>query len=137
MRRVPVGEGCCSDEMRVVLAIIGFVLLAVGLAALVVPDLLAAGFGIPIDARTSRAYLLATGTRDVAMGCWLLALLRVGAEQRVLAVSILATALVAAGDAANVLTHSGGRGSIALAGHVGSLGVLLAVGVWLWRSRKV
>ena len=120
--------------MRLVLATIGVVLIAVGVSALIVPDVLATAFGIPADTAASRAYVAATGTRDIAMGCWLLALMRLGAAARVLAASVFAMALVAAGDAANVVAHSGGRGSIALIGHVASLVLLVAVGGWLWRG---
>ena len=122
--------------MKSVLVIIGVVLLAVGLSALVVPDLLATGFGIPAGSSTSRAYVAATGTRDIAMGCWLLALVWLDAPKRVLAASVLAMALVAAGDAVNVFAHSGGRGSLALIGHIASLSVLLALGVCLWHVSK-
>src|SRR5262245_5304867 len=121
---------------RIVIVVIAAVLLAVGVSALVTPDMLAKGFGIPIDTAASRAYAIAAGTRDIAMGCWLFALVWFRASKQVLAASIFAMAFVAIGDAANVYLHVGISRSITLAGHVGSACGLLAVGAWLWRRRE-
>ena len=113
---------------------IALVLIAVGPAALAAPETAAYLFGIPAETSESRAYLLAAATRDVALGSWLLVLLALGVGQRVLAASVLAIAIVAAGDATNVLAHSESRSTLALVGHVGGLGALLALGWWLWRA---
>ena len=119
---------------KVVPVLIAAVLLAVGLSALAIPELLATGFGIPIGTPASRAYVIAAGTRDIAMGCWLLALVWLRASSRALAASTFAMALVALGDAANVYAHSGMR--VTLVGHMGSALVLLAVGAWLWGRKE-
>ncbi|MHB8901857.1 MAG: DUF4267 domain-containing protein [Thermoguttaceae bacterium] len=120
--------------MKSVLSILGVVLVAIGMSAVVATDLLAAGFGIAVDSAASRAYVVATATRDIAMGCWLLALVRLDAGRRTLAASVLAIAIVAVGDAVNVLTHSGGRVPLAIIGHLGGLVVLVSLGAWLWRT---
>jgi hypothetical protein len=120
--------------MKPLLTIIGLVLLAAGPAALLAPESAAAAFGIPIDGAASRAYLLATATRDVALGALLLALLRADATRRVLATTVLAIAVVAAGDAANVMGHASSQSWPALIVHVGGLVVLLAIGWRMWRS---
>jgi hypothetical protein len=122
--------------MKVGLVVIGLVLIGFGPAALVAPETAAHLFGIPADTPESRAYLLAAATRDVALGAWLLALLAVRVRRRVLAVSVLAIAIVAAGDAANVFMHAGPRGALALGTHLGSLSMLLALGWWLWRGDR-
>ena len=121
---------------RVVLVLIAVVLLAIGLSALATPELLAKGFGIPIGTTASRVYAIAAGTRDIAMGCWLLALVWLRASARILAASMFAMALVAIGDAANVYLHSGNPRSIVLVGHLGSACALLSVGAWLWSHRE-
>jgi hypothetical protein len=123
-----------GSQMNIGLHLVGLVLVAFGPAALVAPETAAYMFGIPADTSESRAYLLAAATRDVALGTWLLALLRLRVGQRVLAASVLAIAIVAAGDATNVLLHSGSRSGFALVGHVGGLGALLALAWWLWRA---
>jgi hypothetical protein len=120
--------------MRLVLLIIAGALLAFGPLALFATDTAASAFGIPADSAASRAYVLATATRDVALGCWLLALLGLRAGRRVLAASVLAIALVAAGDAANVAAHAGWQGASALVIHIGGLVALIVVGVWVWRA---
>ena len=122
--------------MKTGLAVIGFVLVGFGPAALIAPETAAHLFGISADTPESRAYLLAAATRDVALGVWLLALLAVRVRRRVLAVSVLAIAVVAAGDAANVFVHSGLGSALALGTHLGSLGMLLALGWWLWRGDR-
>ena len=121
--------------VKSLLALIGVVLLAVGLSALALPDRLATLFGIPTDSAASRAYVVAAGTRDIAMGLWLLALLGLGASRRDVAASISAMALVAAADAANVYAHSGTRSGMALLAHLGSFVALASVGAWLWSRR--
>ena len=129
-----VGAPRAKAISKVVPVLIAAVLLAVGLSALAMPELLATGFGIPIGTRAARAYVIAAGTRDIAMGCWLLALVWLRASHRVLAVSMFALALVAIGDAVNVYAHSGMR--VTLVAHVGGALVLLAVGAWHWGRKE-
>lgn len=120
--------------MKTVLLVIGVALLSVGPVALLMPEAAATAFGIPADTPQARAYLLATATRDVALGSWLLALLGLRADRRLLAASMLVIALVAAGDATNVVMHTGWHDAQALAIHVSGLGLLLALGWWLWHT---
>jgi hypothetical protein len=122
--------------MKAALAVIGVVLIAVGPVTLLAPDTAATAFGIPADTPAARAYLLAAGVRDVALGGWLLALLWLGARSRELAVSILAIAVVAAGDAANVVANVGSESGMALLVHIGGLTVMVALGCRLWMSRE-
>jgi Domain of unknown function (DUF4267) len=122
--------------MKSVLVVVGGALVVVGLSALVVPDRLASGFGIGADGAGARAYVAATGTRDIAMGIWLLMLVWLGAARRILGVSVLVMSLVAAGDALNVAAHTGWAGSIALAGHLASFGILVCLGAWLLHARN-
>ena len=124
-----------SNEMRkAVIIIIGLGLLAFGPLALLFPETAASLYGIPADTPEPRAYLFAAATRDVAIGCLLFALLGLRANSRILAASVFAISVVAAADAANVIAHTGWRGSNAPVIHVGGLCVLLAVGCWLWRA---
>jgi hypothetical protein len=120
--------------MKTVYVLIGVALLSAGPLSLLMPEAAAAAFGIPADTPHAKAYLLATATRDVALGCWLLAFLGLRAGRRPLAASMLAIALVAAGDAANVVVHAGWNGTPALVVHIGGLGGLLALAWRLWRT---
>lgn len=121
--------------MKLILVVIGVVLIAAGPAGLLAPDAAAAGYGIPADSTGARSYLLAAGVRDAALGIWLLALLWLGADRRMLALSLLSIAVVAAGDAAIVLAHGGDEGTRALLVHVTALSVLLFLSGWLWFTR--
>jgi hypothetical protein len=121
--------------MRKVLVLVALALISLAPVAQLAPDVAATAFGIPAGTAEARAYLVAAATRDLALGVWLLALLALRANRRVLAASVLAIAIVAAGDAANVVAYSGWRGASALVLHMGGLGVLLAVGWWLWQTR--
>lgn len=120
--------------MKVVLVLMGIALLAAGPATVLTPQTAATAFGIPADSANARAYLLATATRDVALGVWLLALIALKARRRILAGSMFALGIVAAGDAANVWTNRGGWGEPALIVHLGSLALLLGLGWWLSRG---
>src|SRR5262245_30977063 len=120
--------------LRFVVVIVGIALVGFGPATMLAPDLAASGFGVPAETSAARAYLLAAGTRDFALGIWLLALMWLQVSNRVLAASIFSIAVVAAGDAVNVLA-SGGRWSAALV-HGGSLLILAVLGWRLWVARN-
>jgi hypothetical protein len=122
-----------GGAMKTIVGLIGLALMALGPTALLVPEVAAGGYGVPADTPEARAYLLATSARDVALGCWLLAMLGLGVSQRALAASVLAIALVALSDAMILVMYSGSLATPALAVHVAGLVVLLAVGAWLLR----
>jgi hypothetical protein len=122
--------------MKWAVAVIGLALISIGPAALLIPDRAASAYGIPAETPSARAYLLAAGVRDVALGIWLLALLRLGAGNRVLAVSLFALGVVAAGDAAIVLANGGSQRGWAMGVHLGGLAVLLVLGRRFWVSRE-
>jgi hypothetical protein len=124
-----------SSEMKKFLVLIAFGLLAFGPLALLAPETAASAYGIRADSPETRAYLFAAAVRDVALGCWLLALLGLGATRQMLAASVFAIAIVAAGDAANVLAHTGWRSSTALVVHAGGFFALVAVGIWVLKAR--
>ncbi len=118
--------------MKLLLVLIGLALISAGPASLFIPDLAAQAFGIPADSEHACGYLLATGVRDVALGSWLLALVGLGASRKLLAASVFAIAIVAAGDVLNVCAHSDWQLVPAHVGHLGGLVVLLAFGGWMW-----
>ena len=122
--------------VRIALALIGLTLVAVGPVAVLAPATAATAFGIPAATVEARAYLLASATRDVALGIWLLALVRLRAGRRLLASSVFAIALVAAGDATNVAAYAGWQASPALTPHIGGVVVLLVLGLYLWRGES-
>jgi hypothetical protein len=122
--------------MRTLLTLIGLGLIAFGPAALLAPELSANAFGLPADTAEARAYLYAAAARDVALGAGLLAALALGASRRVLAGLVFAMAIVAAGDAINVLAHRGFT-SIAPVIHIASLIGLVVLGGWVRRSGRL
>ena len=123
-----------TKHLRLAALAIGAALVAAGPAALFAPTQAATAFGIPAETTEARGYLLATATRDTALGCWLFALLALGARPQLLAASVFAIALVALGDAATVAAYTGSPATPALAIHVVGLAALLALGWSLARS---
>lgn len=107
-------------------------LLVPGPIALIAPDFAASAFGIPVPSVEAKAYLLAIGARDIALGVWLLSLIALGAKGRLLAVSVWSIAIVAAGDALNVGLFTQWQNVQSLVPHVGGFIVLIAAGWWLW-----
>ncbi len=122
--------------VRTALMLIAFALIAVGPMTVLAPATAATAFGIPAATAEARAYLLASATRDVALGIWLLALVRLRAGRRLLASSVFAIALVAAGDATNVAAYMGWQPAPALVLHIGGVFVLLMLGLYLWRGES-
>jgi Domain of unknown function (DUF4267) len=118
----------------VAVVLIGLALIAIGLAALVATDFAAQQYGVPAMGDTARAYVRATGARDVAIGCWfeLLVVLRV--RRRVLGGSLLVATIVPVADLFNVLYCDSGASATTLALHGVSIPVMGALGVWLWRQ---
>lgn len=121
--------------MKVIVFLGGVALLSAGPATLMLPDLAATAYGIPIGSDQALGYLRATAVRDVALGCWLLALLFLGSDRRTLAVSVFSIAIVALGDAINVFLHAGSKTAPILV-HAGGLMVLVALGSLLWRLQS-
>ena len=115
-------------------ALIGLGLLTVGVLAIAAPETAALMFGVPTQTTEARAYVWATATRDVAMGCWFLVLLALRVSRPALGASLIVMALIPIGDFANVYSN-GGQSTMALLLHGGSSVVFLAFGVWLWRTK--
>src|SRR5262249_42759962 len=98
------------------------------------PEIAAVMFGVPIWGVEARVYLWATATRDMAIGCWFLALLGLRVRRQVLGTSLAVVALIPLGDFVNVYSNSHDS-TTALLFHGGSTVAFLAFGVWLWRAR--
>lgn len=111
---------------------IGLALLLPAPISLISPQLAASAFGVPAGTVESQAYLLATSVRDVALGVWLLSMITLRADRRLLAVSVWSISLVAAGDALNVAVYTQLQNMLSLAPHVGGLLVLGGLGWYLW-----
>lgn len=121
---------------RILMALIAAALIAAGPAAFLAPDRAGEAFGVAASTREARVYLLATATRDLALGIWLLSLVVLRVDRRVLAASAFALAVVAAGDVVNVATYSAGRNPSALVVHVAGFSLLAVLGVVLWRRNR-
>jgi hypothetical protein len=119
-----------------VVMIIGISLVLVGVTAIVAPMFASAMYGVAVVDGTAQTYVRAAGIRDVAIGCWLLALSVVGAGQRVLGISVMAAALIPAGDAIIVWVAAGKHSAAALTLHGSSAIIFVALGFWLLRTAR-
>jgi hypothetical protein len=114
--------------------VIGISLIIVGGTSLGVPGFAADMYGVSASDATVRAYVWATGIRDVAIGCWLLVLVAIRAGARVLGISITVISLIPIGDAINVWINTRTRSSLALVLHISSVFVFVALGLWILRQ---
>ena len=115
-------------------ALIGIGLLTIGALAIAAPETAALMFGVPTQTTEARAYVWATATRDVAIGCWFLVLLALRVSRPALGASLIVMALIPIGDFVNVYSNAG-QSTMALLLHGGSSVVCLTLGVWLWRTK--
>ena len=115
-------------------ALIGIGLLTFGALAIAAPETAALMFGVPTQTTEARAYVWATATRDVAIGCWFLVLLALRVSRQALGASLIVMALIPIGDFVNVYSNAG-QSTMALLLHGGSSVVFLTLGVWLWRTK--
>ena len=116
-------------------ALIGIGLLTIGALAIAAPETAALMFGVPTQTTEARAYVWATATRDVAIGCSFLVLLALRVSRQALGASLIVMALIPIGDFVNVYSNAG-QSTMALLLHGGSSVVFLALGVWLWRTKR-
>ena len=116
-------------------ALIGIGLLTIGALAIAAPETAALMFGVPTQTTEARAYVWATATRDVAIGCWFLVLLALRVSRPALGASLIVMALIPIGDFVNVYRNAS-QSTMALLLHGGSSVVFLAFGVWLWRTKR-
>jgi hypothetical protein len=119
---------------KAAVALIGIGLLAIGALAIAAPETTALMFGVPAQTAESRAYVRATATRDVAIGCCFLVLLALRVSRQALGASLMVMALIPIGDFVNVYSNAS-QSTMALLLHGGSSVVFLALGVWLWRTK--
>ena len=115
-------------------ALIGIGLLTIGALAIAAPETAALMFGVPTQTTEARAYVWATATRDLAIGCWFLVLLALRVSRQALGASLIVMALIPIGDFVNVYSNAG-QSTMALLLHGGSSVVFLTLGVWLWRTK--
>ena len=115
-------------------ALIGIGLLTIGALAIAAPETAALMFGVPTQTTEARAYVWATATRDVAIGCCFLVLLALRVSRPALGALLIVMALIPIGDFVNVYSNAG-QSTMALLLHGGSSVVFLTLGVWLWRTK--
>jgi hypothetical protein len=107
-------------------------LLAVGAFAIAAPETAAAMFGVPAQTTEARAYVWATATRDVTLGCWFLVLLALRVSRQTLGASLIVVALIPIGDFVNVYSNAGGSTGAVASRRISV--VFLALGLWLLRT---
>lgn len=125
-----------TSIINAVMVLIGISLIAVGTLAMVAPETAAAMFGVPASTNQTLAYVWSTGTRDIVIGIWLIALIVLRVSQRVLGASLLVTGLIPVGDVFIVYINSGTRSALPLVAHSAAIAMFFAFGLWLWQDRK-
>lgn len=118
-------------RLPVVLMSVTFV--ALGTAALLVPDIASALYGVDATTHSARAFVRAAGARDIAIGGILLGLLARHVESRTVGITVLATTLVPIVDAVIVFQASGVRPATVL--HAGSILPMLILAIALIGAR--
>lgn len=99
-------------------ALIAAGIIFIGARFLVAPLAAAEGFGVPATGTHTFAYLWAKGTRDIVSGLFVVALLWLGVDRRVLAAFIAVAALIPMGDLINVYVNVGANSPMALLIHL-------------------
>jgi hypothetical protein len=132
--RMPTSIASVPFAIKTVVGFVALALLSIGPTTWIAPELAAETYGMPVASPDGRVYLFATAVRDVALGCWLAALLWAGASRRLLSLSMFAIAIVAASDAWIVASQVGSMALRSLVPHVGGLVGLIAAGIWLARA---
>src|SRR5512132_3696010 len=92
--------------------VIALSLVSIGVVSFVAPQFASVVFGVAA-ADQARAFVYATGMRDIVIGCWLVAVL--GAGPRMFGVSLMILALIPIGDAIIVWTNAAGPSALAIA----------------------
>ena len=116
-------------------ALVAVGIIFIGARFLLIPLPAAAAFGVPADDAHRLAYLWAKGTRDIVSGLLLIALVRIGAGRRVVAVFMAVAALIPVGDFLNVYVNEGVGNPGALAIHGGTAVGMLAL-AWSLAPRE-
>jgi len=116
-------------------ALIAVGIIVIGARFLLVPLPAAAAFGVPADGAHTLAYLWAKGTRDIVSGLLLIALVRIGAGRRVVAVFMAVAALIPVGDFLNVYANEGVGNPVALTIH-GGTAVSMLILAWCLLPRE-
>ena len=126
-----------KNSISIAIAIvIGLSLISVGVATFVAPKFASTMFGIGVGDSSARAYLYATGLRDITIGCWLFALAGLRAGPGILGLSLMVLALIPIGDAINVWANAAGPSAAALGLHLTSAIAFLVLGFWLRSGRR-
>ncbi|MFN8009134.1 MAG: DUF4267 domain-containing protein [Terriglobia bacterium] len=115
-----------------IVAVFGLSLCVIGGFALAVPLGAARMYGIAISEASTRAYVIAAGLRDLAIGAWLLGLMALRVSPRVLGLSIAVLTLIPIGDAIIVWHISGTSSPLAIGLHLSSAVVLVVLAWRLW-----
>ena len=103
---------------------------------LVAPLSGAEGFGVPAEGTRMFAYLWAKGTRDIVSGLFVILLLWLGVDRRVLAAFIAVAALIPIGDFINVYLNVGANNATALLIHGGTAVFMLVLAGFLRRGSR-
>ena len=90
-------------------------------------------FGVAAADNSAHVYIYAAGMRDIAIGCWLVAVL--GAGSKMFGVSLMLLAIVPIGDAIIVWMNAVEPSAAALALHISLAIVFLVLGLWFRLGR--
>jgi Domain of unknown function (DUF4267) len=120
----------------VVATVLGLSLISVGLTVFVAPKFGSEMFGMAAIDNPARAYVYATGLRDITLGCLLLALSFLRAGARILGAVLMILALIPIGDAIIVYVNASQLSALALSLHLTSAVVFLVLGFCLRSARN-
>jgi hypothetical protein len=121
----------------VVATVLGLSLISVGVTVFVAPKFGSEMFGVAAIDNPARAYVYATGLRDITLGCLLLALSFLSVGARILGAVLMIFALIPIGDAIIVSMNASQLSAIALSLHITSAVLFLAFGFWMWSGSEV
>lgn len=119
--------------LRRLVALLSVGLIAIGVAALLVPDFAATLYGVDATTLSARVFVRAAGARDIAIGMILIGLLVRRSDSGTVGIAVLGATLVPIFDTVSVLQASGMQTALIL--HAGSILPMTVLAIALFRVR--
>lgn len=119
--------------LRRLVALLSVGLIAIGVAALLVPGFAATLYGVDATTLSARVFVSAAGARDIAIGMILIGLLVRRSDTGTIGIAVFAATLVPIFDTVSVLQASGMQPALIL--HAGSILPMMVLAIALIRIR--
>ena len=120
--------------LRGLVGLLAVALGALGVVALLVPDIAAAFYGVETTTPSANVFVRAAGARDIAIAGMLIGLLARRIETATVGIAVLATTFVPIADSLIVLHASGVRPAVIL--HAGSILPMTILAIALIATRE-